>query len=235
MKFQKFLAGVLAAALLVMGCTVTAGAASISDTATAIKSGNKVNLTLSAIPANYKITVSKSGELKISLASLAENTLVTVYDSNGNNIHASDYVAKTGKISTNPFSGEYYFANCKWNDVVEKFEGTVSYAVSKGTYYILFEKLIGDSSSGKLSFTATFPSSGSSTTKTSPYLTLTVKKGGTVDLGVAAASGSVTWSTSKSSVAAVDQSGKVTAKKSGSAIIKAKTGGKTMKIKIVVK
>lgn len=43
------------------------------------------------------------------------------------------------------------------------------------------------------------------------------------------------WSSSKKSVASVDQSGKITAKKAGNAIITAKVSGKTLKCKVRVK
>lgn len=45
----------------------------------------------------------------------------------------------------------------------------------------------------------------------------------------------VKWSSNKSSVASVNQSGKVTAKKAGNATIKAKVSGKTLKCKVKVK
>lgn len=63
----------------------------------------------------------------------------------------------------------------------------------------------------------------------------TLKVGQTLVLKVTGATGSVKWSSSKSSVATVNQSGKVTAKKAGKATIKAKVAGKILKCKIKVK
>lgn len=231
MKFRKIFAGLLAAVLLVMGFTVTVGAESISDTAKAIKSGTQYMATLDfRDTAAYKVTLNKSGSLKIKVKTTGiKQTELNVYDSAGNLLTPTNYDSTIGYAS----GPSYVSTTCQllWNETVEKFSGTYIYELNKGTYYIKFENIT--YFAGKLAVTATFPSSDSS--KTSPYLTLTVKKGGTVDLGVAATSDSVTWSTSKSSVATVNQSGMVTAKKAGSAIIKAKTGGKTLKIKIVVK
>lgn len=63
----------------------------------------------------------------------------------------------------------------------------------------------------------------------------TLMVGQTLTLKVIGAVGKVKWSSSKSSVASVNQSGKVTAKKVGNATIKAKVSGKTLKCKIKVK
>lgn len=58
----------------------------------------------------------------------------------------------------------------------------------------------------------------------------------TLSLGAALSggSGTVTWKSSKSSVATVSSKGKITAKKAGSTIITAKCGTSYKKVKIVV-
>ena len=85
-----------------------------------------------------------------------------------------------------------------------------------------------------MTFTATYPTGSSSKAKIN-YITLNLSKGDTLSLGAdITGSGDVTWKSSKSSVASVSSAGKVTAKSKGSAIITAKVGKTTKKIKIVV-
>ena len=78
-----------------------------------------------------------------------------------------------------------------------------------------------------------------STTKeaTLTYIQIEVKKGSALQLsGILsdATTGKVTWTTSKSSVASVSSSGKVTAKAKGTAVITAKYGKVSLKIRIKV-
>ena len=61
-----------------------------------------------------------------------------------------------------------------------------------------------------------------------------MKVGGTMQLSTDAGSTGITWSSSKSSVAAVSSAGKVTAKKAGTTVITAKSGSSTAKIQIKV-
>ena len=63
-----------------------------------------------------------------------------------------------------------------------------------------------------------------------------MKKGTSIILGTEfiSGSGSVTWSTSDKSIATVTSSGKISAKKKGTAIITAKCGSTTIKIKVKV-
>lgn len=63
----------------------------------------------------------------------------------------------------------------------------------------------------------------------------TMYTGKTLKLKVSGTSKKVVWSSSKASVAKVDQKGKVTAVKKGSAVIRAKVGKKTYKCKVTVK
>lgn len=65
------------------------------------------------------------------------------------------------------------------------------------------------------------------------YWTITLKKGTSTQLGIDTNS-KVTYSTSNKSIATVTSAGKVTAKAKGTAIITAKYGNKTQKIKIKV-
>lgn len=66
------------------------------------------------------------------------------------------------------------------------------------------------------------------------YSSISLTKGYSVTLKVTGASGTVKWSTSDKSVAAVSSKGKVYAKKKGTATIYAKSGGVTAKCKVKV-
>lgn len=231
---KKILAAALAAAMAFVMLAVPAGAESIADTAKAIKSGKSYSAILPSVGdyVDYKVTVSKKGTLKLDFVSAMEYSRVDVYDSDGTEVTSIKTEATSGEING---AGNSY-ARCQWNYTIEKFKGSVSYSVSKGIYYIRvkrFTVLSSEYGSGDLTLTATFPSSDSSSTSSSPYLTLEVKKGSSVQLGTTISG--ATWSTSKKSVATVSSSGKVTAKKKGSAIITAKVNGTTIKVKIKVK
>ena len=228
---KKILAAALAAAMAFVMLAVPAGAESIADTAKAIKSGKSYSAILPSNDntADYKITVSKSGTLKLDIVSVISKSCVYVYDSDGNKVTSIKTEATSGDI----YKAGYKSTECWWNSTIEKFKGSISYSVNKGTYYIRVSRAWNTYGSGDVTLTATFPSSDSSSTSSSPYLTLEVKKGSSVQLGTTISG--ATWSTSKKSVATVSSSGKVTAKKKGSAIITAKVNGTTIKVKIKVK
>lgn len=230
---KKILAAALAAAMAFVMLAVPASAESIADTAKAIKSGKSYSAILpsNGNTADYKITVSKNGTLKLDIVSVMSSSRVYVYDSDGNNVTSIKTEATSGDIGSAGGNSDW----CGGNKIIEKFKGSISYSVNKGTYYIRVRREWAsyDYGSGDLTLTATFPSSDSSSTSSSPYLTLEVKKGSSVQLGTTISG--ATWSTSKKSVATVSSSGKVTAKKKGSAIITAKVNGTTIKVKIKVK
>lgn len=181
---------------------------------------------------DYKVNITKKGTLSLNFTAGVNYAHLYVYDSDGNTISYSDYEIISG--TANPNSEYFSFT---YNEATEKIKAKVSYTVTKGTYYIRLKN--GNDfvhcGNGKVSLTATYPSASVTKAKIS-YLTLTVKKGDTINLGAAlSGSGSVSWSSSKSSVASVSSSGKVTAKAKGSAIITAKCGSSKQKIKIIVK
>ena len=64
---------------------------------------------------------------------------------------------------------------------------------------------------------------------------LSLEVGGTFDLKITGATGTVKWSSNKTSVATVSSSGKVTAKKAGTATITATVSGKKYTCKVTVK
>ena len=235
-KIKKLAAIMLSMVMLVCVFGISAGAESIYDTAKAVSSGKTYSTTLPSYgyTSDYKITASKAGELKLAIISHMSILQVYVYDSDGNILKPSQRDFKSGGYSD---TWDYYY----WNDTIEKFNGTLTYGIEKGTYYI---RIIRDGSggNGKLSFSATFPSSssGSSSTKTNTtstssssggskvdYIMIELSKGSKIQLnayGSFEAGDTWSWSTSDSSVASITKNGLVTAKKAGMAKIKFKIG-----------
>lgn len=235
MKIAKKIAAlVCAAALTVAALVVPAGADSIADTAVAISSGKSVSTILPSYgdDADYKITVKSAGTLKLSVESQMYNANVKVYDSDGNSLSTIADTTTSGKCNS---TGNNYY-DMYWNSTIEKYKGTVSYSVKAGTYYIRFVRYCNSSDgNGKLTFTATFPSGESAKKSTISYININLEKGDTLSLGATVSNGgTVTWKSSNSAVVSVTSTGKITAKAKGTAIITAKCGNSTKKVKIVV-
>ena len=83
-------------------------------------------------------------------------------------------------------------------------------------------------------FSLAIPASAATTISLSKTST-TIYVGSSTTLKVTGTTKKVSWSTSKKSVATVSSTGKVTAKKAGTATIKAKVAGKTLSCKVTVK
>lgn len=238
---KKVVAAVAAAVMAATAIVVTASADSIYDTAKEIKSGVEVTATGIGFNecADYKIKVTKSGTLSLNLTIGMDYANVHVLDSDGNGVKYNDFQAVTGTADWNDLkytNGNYF--HCYWNSSTEKIKLKANYEVEKGTYFIRIQHDSwgwGNKGDRKVNLTATFPSATASKAKIS-YLTLKVSKGDIAELGaVISGSGSVEWTSSKTSVATVNSNGKVTAKAKGSAIITAKCGSSKQKIKIIVK
>ncbi len=232
-KLLKKLAAIvtIAAVTLTMAVAIPtpASADSIYDTAKAISSGKQVSTTLysSGDCADYRISSSGKGLLKLNITAQIRASKIYVYDSDGNRISDCEHNYISGKTGFDGNSSWY-----EWNETIEKLKLEINYPVNKGDYYIRFERR-SNSGNGKLTFTATYPSS-TSTAKIN-YITINLPKGSTLYLGAdTTGSGAVTWKSSKSKVATVSSTGTVTAKAKGSAIITAKSGKSSKKIKIVV-
>lgn len=239
-KLKKMTAVLLSMVMFMCCFAVQASAESIYNTAKAISSGKSYSTQLynDGDTADYKITATKSGSLVIKLTSQMYRTDVYVYDSDGNMVQLSDRKATSGEANWDSYD---YCSYNYWNETVEKFAGTLTYGIKKGTYYIRFERYIRWSNTysgnGKINFTATFPTSTSSSTAKINYLSIPMKVGSTMQLSAVLSKttiASVTWSSSKSSVASVSSKGKVTAKKAGSTVITAKLGTSTVKLRIKV-
>lgn len=231
--FRKIAAVASAAALAVLATAsmmVSAGADSIYDTATAISSGKSVSTILPSYgsTADYKITVSGSGTLKFNIESHTDELRLQVYDSNGNLLSTTANTTTSGDCSNIGRESHEMW----WNSTIEKLNGTVSYTVKSGTYYARFTR---DDTygSGKLTFTATYPTN-TSTAKIN-YITINLEQGDTLSLGASiTGNGTVTWKSSNTYSVTVTQSGKITAKNPGTSVITAKCGKTNKKVKINV-
>lgn len=231
------LAGATAISMMFVG-TVSAGAESIENTAKLISSGSKVSGTMyDGESLTYKVNVNKKGILKINFTAKCDYLAVFVYDKNGNRVNESDVEYVSGKSWSIYDIGESYI-DFGWNEILEKIVANLQYTVDKGTYYIEFYSGRDFEGSGKLNFTATFPSSSSySSSAKIRYLSMTLKKGSSIQLGTvltSSTSSATKWSTSNSSVVSVTSKGRITAKKKGTAIITAKLGSSTAKLRIKV-
>ncbi|MCM1335410.1 MAG: Ig-like domain-containing protein [Bacteroides sp.] len=242
---KKALAALLAAVTMLFAGSVTAGAESIADTAKTRYNGDSFSIKLADGKAHdYKIKLTKGGDLKIGLTSACYRTNITVYDADGGTISPSksQSTVKTGGFGSDIFGGGPYPDRCYWNETVEKFKGEVVYTdLDKGTYYIRIQldRSSSYSGQGKASIKFTFPGktaeeSGAETTKVDPTLSVALKKGETLSLGTVEAGSDVSWSTSDKTVASVAKSGKVTANAKGSAVVEAKAGDTSLKITVVV-
>lgn len=237
--FKKVISLILTAAIMMsMICvgTVSAGAASILDTAKSIKSGRTYSSTAAKDYTNfdYKISVNKSGSLKIKVSAACNSVRVILYDSAGNEVKIKDCTEDAGYIPMICGGKGSTFVEYQWDTNVKKAAGTIEYTVGKGTYYIRVTTNRGRSASGEYSFKATFPNDESKYKV--KYLSITLNKGNSIDLGVSInTSEKVNWTSSNSKVVNVSSSGKITAISKGSAIIVAKAGNSSKKIKIIVK
>lgn len=230
MKMFKKIAAVLSAAVVAVSVGVTASAVHISKTAKEITSGKSVSATLKEYgdTADYMLKVSESGTLKFSIESHMYMLSVTVFDSDDNKVVTG--AVKTTKGNGDDLNDKVHIMT--WNESDEVYKGTVSYSVKPGTYYVRFSKGF-DGGSGKFKFTATYPTSDE--TVKFNYITINLERGDKLSLDAdITGNGKVTWKSSKSSVASISSTGKVTAKAKGTAVITAKCGDVTKKIKIKV-
>lgn len=251
-KFGKFLSVLLAAVMAVSSMCIAASAASASDSelaklekGTSVKSGATFTRKSSSSKSKtYKITANKSGYLTIEFESTAPSIFLRVSDADGKRVSGAATI-NGGSARLDSKSTEITITRDARKDTTK---GTVSYRIEKGVNYI---EVYGNNKkakeSGQTVMKFTYPASSSNTSKTSSEatldtamgkmtaLTVTVKKGSTLQLGaVVSGKGTVSWSTSKRSVATVSSKGKVTAKAKGSAVITAKLGSTSYAITVKV-
>ena len=223
----------------VCALAVPAMADSIEETAVTVNSGDTIQDNF--ITQNegwwydkyldYKIVVSDKGTINIEFSAGVPQVILSIYDSNGEEVINKDYKVISGTAQLSEKSICY-----KWNETTEKIKGSASFEVSKGTYYIRLNSPWYNYNDGNRKVETKITYSKSATSATISYLTLNLKNGSSIKLGavLSGGKGTVTWKSSKKSVATVSSKGTVTAKKKGSTIISATCGGKTVKIKIIV-
>lgn len=150
---------------------------------------------------------------------------------------------KSYKCSSNEWivsdKGSGYFCSCPLEMGYGRYEVTVKFDQATNYEFVVYTEQNGNETPS----TTTQPDP---TTTTSPTTTpkpslkmsrskLTIVAGSSKKLSVKNARGKVKWKSSKPSVAKVNGTGKVTAKKAGKATISATSGGKTVRCSVVVK
>lgn len=194
------------------------------------------NLTVKGEEAVYKFNVAKTGTMKIkydiSNVYYSKYTATLYKGSDDEEVEVDSF--ETNKSSYHMNKETYIYFNNSYG----KGNGTstATYKVTKGTYYLRVSHVWEEEGGRKPDFTvtATYPE-GSANEGKITYLSMTIPKGTTIQLGaVMSTQGAVTWTSSKASVVSVSSNGKISAKAKGSAVITAKTGKNSVKIKITV-
>lgn len=242
MKMLKRIACLLTAAVMTTAAMPLNAAAerNLKNDATAVRSGKSQSIVFERDSDNgafswderfYKIEADASGKLEIEYDGALEGFEAYLLDGEENRVTLADIGGKAkhekGDSSLNE-SGNYFSAG--WDGKTMK--GSLEVKLpKKGTYYFRIYIPYGQFD-GKLTLKFTYPD-GSKTVEKVDYITIPMKNGETLQLGVEG-SGDVTWSSSKKKIATVSDDGLVTAKKAGSTVITAKSGKSSKKVKIVV-
>ena len=166
----------------------------------------------------YKFVVNSSGNSKLSLTAYMESMDLYIYDVDGNQV--------------------VYKQDIRWNSTTQKITGDYNIDLTKGTYYVCFAQYWYTKCTGNYEFSVSsdVAVTGIKLNKTS----LSLEKGETATISATitpsnATDKKVTWTTSNSSVASVNN-GKITAKSVGTARITAKTSnGKEASCTVTVK
>lgn len=234
MNLLKKAAAVITAAAVMMASAVSAGAAKITDWweeadlavvdtyAEYVKAGGKYTDEFKGLyyGLHWKFEAAHPGIFTFDIECPSPTWTLSVCDSDGITVKASSLKVSVGK-------GDYdQYSNIRINrDSAEKTAKVkVSYQLEAETYYILFTNYNKDG--GKLTFKTTFERPS-----LDDIFTISLKKGKSIQLDMGSG---LSWSSSKPSVASVSQTGKITAKKAGKAVISVTNGSKTLKINVKV-
>ena len=265
-KIFRYAAGLLSAVMMMSVLAAVSFAAGVGfENAAAVKNGREYTAEIAEGDiADYIVTVSRAGKLKLNFRSYINQINIAVLDSGENSIEPTDYdntsgaswwvdsksaqSAKTSKKSKiyDKIDNKQGYATVFWDTAERAYIGTITFDVSKGIYNIRVENLVNGGETGKITFSPEFPSdeptaSGSSSSGSDnsiiSSMAVSVPKGTSIQLGVAVRSAenlTVTWSSSNRSVASVTSKGKVTARARGYAVITVSVNGSKARLTIKV-
>ena len=235
-KIRKIAAVLLCVTMLIRVFCTPISASELSETAKAISLNERYVLdTAKETAFCHKVTAARAGDLKIHINAQNDSFDVLslyVFDSKGCFVRYSSIdaftLANRNVYAADHDSDNIHYIWAEFGKGVGDFDGTITYSVQKGTYYIKIETNYGN----RVSFDASL-----SVPARIGCLSFSVKKGAAAQFGTvlsASAAESVMWSSSKPSVASVSPQGRITAKAVGTATITAKLGKGSMIIKIRV-
>lgn len=231
MKVKKIVGLFLSAVMAVTATavfTVSASAESIAKTAKAAESGKTYSANIKSDYGDYKFDVSEEGTLKLTVYSYITVIGIQLLDKSGDYVKPSSASSSEGDLLG--YGQEHRLV---WSSAMEDGKASFKYNVEKGTYYL---RLIPRGYSGKVSFKATFPTAEEESKITFTSFVLPMKVGDTITLGtdLSDTTQTITWKSSKTSVATVTKKGKITAKAAGTATITATVGSTVLKIMVKV-
>lgn len=228
-KFNKVLAVIFSAMLMLTALTVSAFAYGFDD-AENVDVGDTVKGEMSDYGTTYyRVDVNEKGTLTVDFTTQIRATDWSLFDEDGTYVNVSALKMKAG--TSNGVAGSETFRVVE-NQTSQKATGTISYKVNKGSYYLALHN---DNPYGGKTYKVSF-SFKKDNAKEFSYLGITMKKGSTMQLeAVDADKDDTAWSSSKKAIVTVSSTGKLTAKKKGTAIITCESGDVTVKLKVVVK
>lgn len=236
-SLKKVLAILISAVLMVTAMSVCAFADQYSD-AKALNNKKTVSESIKRdVTKLYKVTTASDGEISLDWSTSMEWFEIRVIDEDGVSQKVSRCDVKASSLLAGGENDN--FIDCVYDKDSQKFTASAAFTVKKGTYYVKIwtPRAYGlglNTEEGTYKLTATYPSKTAE--KEFSYLGITLKKGSTMQLeAVDADKGNISWSSSKKSIVTVSSTGKLTAKKKGTAIITCKSGDVTVKLKVVVK
>jgi len=119
------------------------GIAKTAKTTLKINTNYKLKIS-SAEFADFKIITPEDGNLTLAFETFAERTDFALYNENGVSFNPTNNNIGSGEANTD-IGGYYYNAkfnrqdkvtHCLWSSTVEKFEGSFTYKLDEGTYYL---------------------------------------------------------------------------------------------------
>jgi len=144
----------LAVCMMFSSCTVLAQGGIAKTAQTTLKIGESYNLRISSEQfSDFKIVTSEDGSLTLSFKSFAECTFFAIFNENGTSfMPTSREIVTEGKgYCTVPYNRADWYGSratfvgfnnqdqvvgCSWNPTVERFEGSFTFKLDAGTYYV---------------------------------------------------------------------------------------------------